>query len=1051
MIPMRWTLYCLLAATPIVRAEISFNRDIRPIMADTCFRCHGPDKNARMMGLRLDIRDEALKTTKSGVTPIVPGDPDHSAIVQRVFSTDKKIMPPASAHKELTAAQKATIRQWVAEGAKYEGHWAYQPVQRYPVPAGQSPIDYFIQARLAQEGFKPSPEADRRTLIRRVTLDLTGLPPTLEEVDAFVKDGDYAKVVDRLMASPRYAEMQALHWLDAVRYADTCGFHGDNIFPAWPYRDYVLRAFRDNMPFDRFTREQIAGDLMPNATVDQKTASAYNRMNRTSAEGGLQPKEYLAKYAADRARTTSVVWLGSTLGCAECHDHKFDPFTSRDFYSMEAFFADIKENGLVSDRGSKAWGSLLALPSDGQRAKQADLKNRLEAAKKALESKAATLSARQPQWEKDVLTAYKAGKLNWKDQRPISAKSENGAKLTIYNDEPVDFTYYDGGTQLGERKPGGGVVIASGPNPDNETYTVSFKPGEGTWTELGVHIVQEDSLPGERLARGADRVIVTEVDAEMAGRKLKFSLANASNNADLSLDVPAMAAIDGDPKTGWGISGPGDNNDIMLALRFAEKLKTQKDSVITVRLHQDSEVRRATIGRFRLALSDAEYSWPSFEKRPKKGGDSSNTGLPDSIVRALEPKKDEPEPKDEKAIKEAEQRAEQRKKALKKHFEWMTPELEPQLVEVAKLEAELAILEASIPKVVVTEATEPREIRILARGNFLDESGPVVDPAVPGFLGKLNKNSRATRLDLANWLVSDQNPLTARVYVNRIWRQFFGMGIVKTLDDVGSQGEWPKHPELLDSLAADFMDHGWDMKRVVKTIVMSATYRQSSAARPEIEERDPDNRLLARQNRYRVDAEEVRDIELEVSGLLVERFGGPSVKPYQPDGYLATLNFPKREYAASHGDDLYRRGIYTLWQRSFLQPSLLNFDAPTREECTVNRVNSNTPAQALDLLNDVIYVEAARYFAVNALKKSDPIDWAFKKALGRAPQDAERTVLVNLHNEALAEFRANPKAASDFIHTGDKLVDPSVKAPDVAAMTTVMRAILNLHETITRN
>jgi len=462
--------------------------------------------------------------------------------------------------------------------------------------------------KLAQNGLRPSPEADRRTLIRRVTLDLTGLPPTPEEVAAFVKDGDYERVVDRLMRSPRYAEMQALHWLDAVRYADTCGFHGDNVFPAWPYRDYVLRAFRDNMPFDRFTREQIAGDLMPNSTVDQKVASAYNRMNRTSAEGGLQPKEYLAKYAADRARTTSVVWLGSTMGCAECHDHKFDPILSRDFYSMEAFFADIKETGLVADRGSKAWGSLLQLPSDAQRKKQDELKSRVDAAKKG------------------VLTAYKAGELNWKDQRPISAHSENGAKLTIYNEELVDSNYYDGSTELSERKPGGGLVVASGPNPDNETYTVSFKPGEGAWTALGVHIVQEDSLPGERLARGADRVIVTEVDAEMSGRKLKFVLATGSNNPDLSADVPAMAAIDGDPKTGWGISGPGDNNDIMLALRFAEKLKTQKDSVITVRLHQDSEVRRATIGRFRIALSDAEYSWPSFEKRPRKEGASTNTG-----------------------------------------------------------------------------------------------------------------------------------------------------------------------------------------------------------------------------------------------------------------------------------------------------------------------------------------------------------------------------------------------------------------------------------------
>jgi hypothetical protein len=1059
---MRWTLYCLLAAAPLLRAEISFNRDIRPIMADTCFRCHGPDKNARMMGLRLDIRDEALKTTKSGVTPIVPGDPDHSAIIQRVFSTDKKIMPPASVHKELTEAQKATIRQWVQEGAKYEGHWAYQPVQHYQVPAGQNPIDYFIRARLDKEGLKPSPEADPRTLIRRLTLDLTGLPPTPEEVAAFLKDGNYERVVDRLMSSPRYAEMQALHWLDAVRYADTCGFHGDNVFPAWPYRDYVLRAFRDNMPFDRFTREQIAGDLMPNATVDQKIASAYNRMNRTSAEGGLQPKEYLAKYAADRARTASVVWLGSTLGCAECHDHKFDPFTSRDFYSMEAFFADIKETGLVPDRGPKAWGSLLAMPSNTQRVKQEDLQRRLEIAKKALENQAAMMTPREQQWEKDVLATYKAGKLDWKDQRPISAKSQNGAKLTIYNDEPVDFTYYDGGTQLGERKAGGGVVIASGPNPDNETYTVSFKPGEGNWTALGVHVVQEDSLPGERLARGADRVVVTEVDAEMSGRKLNFVLATQSNHSDISPDVPAMAAIDGDPKTGWGISGPGDNNDIMLALRFAEKLHTQKNSVITVRLHQDSEVRRATIGRFRIALSDAEYSWPSFEKRPKS--DSSNTGLPESIVKALEPTDKKEEPKDEKAIKEAQARAEQRKKALWKQFEFMTPELQPLVIEVAKLEAELALIDARIPKVVVTEATEPREIRVLARGNFLDESGPVVEPAVPAFLGKVDTGGRkATRLDLAAWLAWDKNPLTARVYVNRAWRQFFGTGIVKTLDDVGSQGEWPKHPELLDWLATEFMHpryqaentHDWDMKHLVKTIVMSAAYRQSSSARPELDEKDPDNRLIARQSRYRVDAEEVRDIELSVSGLLVEKFGGPSVKPYQPDGYLATLNFPKREYAASHGDDLYRRGIYTLWQRSFLQPSLLNFDAPSREECTVNRVNSDTPQQALDLLNDDIYVESARFFAQNVLKSglngASAIDFAFEKALSRKPLGKERQVLLKLYQESVADFRADPKAASEFIHTGEKPVDPALKPADLAAMTTVTRAILNLHETITRN
>src|SRR6266851_2978450 len=375
-----------LATAGGAQGAVSFNRDIRPIMSDTCFRCHGPDKNARMAGLRLDIRDEALKPRRPDVVPIVPGDPDHSEIIQRIFAKDARIMPPQFAHKELNPAQKDTIRRWVAEGAKYEGHWAYEAVKRPSVPelGAANPIDSLLRSRLSREGLEPSPEADRRTLIRRVTLDVTGLPPTPQEVDAFVKDTSanaYEKVVDRLLASPRYAEKQAMHWLDAVRYADTCGFHGDNPFPAWPYRDYVLRAFRDNKPFDAFTREQLAGDLIPGASVEQRVASAYNRLTRTSAEGGLQPKEYLAKYGADRVRTLSAVWLGSTMGCAECHDHKFDPFLIKDFYAMKAFFADIQETGLVPDRGLRAWGAQLALPNDQQQAELAALDRTLAAAR----------------------------------------------------------------------------------------------------------------------------------------------------------------------------------------------------------------------------------------------------------------------------------------------------------------------------------------------------------------------------------------------------------------------------------------------------------------------------------------------------------------------------------------------------------------------------------------------------------------------------------------------------------------------------------------------
>ena len=978
--------------------------------------------------MRLDIRGEALKPTASGATPIVPGDPDRSAIVQRVFAAAPRTMPPPYIHKELTDKQKQTIRQWVSEGAKYEGHWAYQPVQRPALPGNATnPIDAFIQERLAREGLHPSPAAGRRTLIRRVTLDLTGLPPTPEEIAAFLNDQSpdaYEKLVDRLMASPRYAEQQTMHWLDVVRYADTCGFHGDNGFPAWPYRDYVLHAFRDNKPFDQFTREQLAGDLIPNATIEQRVASAYNRLNRTSAEGGLQPKEYLAKYAADRVRTTVAVWMGSTLGCAECHDHKFDPFTARDFYSMKAFFADIKETGLVPDKGKNAWGSQLALPAPEQQQKREELARKIAGAKQRLAAQMESLAPKRAGWEKQLLALYDAGALAWRVQRPVEAKSANGAVLKIYNDEPVDSTTYEGGALSGNKSPGNGLIVARGPNPDNETYTVTFKPGAGIWKQLAVEFVQDEELPGIRLARGADRLVITEIEAETGGRKIPFASGVSNLNSPLA-EHPPHAVFDGDPNTAWAVTAYGEVSKAVLALRFAQPVEADADTVMTVMLHQDSEFRRATTGRFRLMLSPNEFSWPTADKGKE---------IPDPVLRALR--------------LEEEKRNSAQKAAIAGHFQWAFADAS----ELAHLEQEAAVLEQSIPRVVVTEATTPSETRILARGNFMDDSGEIVQPAIPAFLGKLDTNGqRATRLDLANWLVSPQNPLTARVFVNRLWRQFFGTGLSKTLDDLGSQGEWPTHPELLDWLASEFVGSGWDVKHMIRTIVTSATYRQSSMSTPQLEERDPDNRLLARQSRFRVDAEMVRDAALEISGLLVEQFGGPSAKPYQPDGYLAALNFPKREYSASHGGDLYRRGLYTFWQRSFLHPSLLTFDAPTREECTINRVNSNTPLQALVLLNDPIYVEAARVFAANILNQGANVEWAFLRATGRDASSEEQRILTDLYRKSLDDFRKSPADAEALIHTGESPVPAGLKPAELAAMTTVARAILNLHETITRN
>ncbi|MBM3728073.1 MAG: DUF1553 domain-containing protein [Acidobacteria bacterium] len=1027
-------------------AEVSFNRDIRPIMSDTCFRCHGPDRNTRMAGLRLDLREEALKKTSTGVVPIVPGRPDDSAIVARVFATGAKVMPPAFAHKELTRAQKDTIRQWVAEGARYEGHWAYQPVRRPAVSGNENPIDQLIEARLTREGVKASPEAGARTLVRRVTLDLTGLPPTPAEMAAYLSDkrpGAYERLVDRLLASPRYAERQTQHWLDAVRYADTCGFHGDNPFPAWPYRDYVLRAFRDNKPFDLFTREQLAGDLLPGSTNEQKVASAFNRLNRTSAEGGLQPKEYLAKYAADRVRTVSTVWMGSTMGCAECHDHKFDPFQARDFYSMKAFFADIRETGLVPDRGPKAWGSQLLLPDDSQREKLRKIDEQTAAVKNRVEQKLAALGVFRDRWEAALADDTGRKELDWRFQRPVRAAAERGTKLAVFNDELVDRYTSVGASLVPEKKPGAGLIVASGPNPDNETFEIEIQPGAGRWTAAGIEIHADESLPGSRVARGADRFVITEVEIERKPRGERLPMILAASSVTFNAPgLAEMSVLDGNPATGWGVATYGER-DPMLALRFAQPVETTAGEALVVRIRHDSAVRRAVIGRFRIALTSGRHSAP-WSGRP---GEWTAAGLSAPAAQAL--------------AKKPAERTEEQRKVVDEYLAYSHPDFEALTVELAQLDASRSLLEAGIARVVVTEPVEPEPTRLLPRGNFLDESGEVVQPAIPAVFGKLTTAGRATRLDLANWLTAPDNPLTPRVTVNRLWRQFFGTGLTRVLDDFGSQGELPTHAELLDWLAAEFVQpswnaqaaHGWDVRHIVRTIVLSRAYRRASLPRADLDPRDADNRLYARQNRYRVEAEAVRDIALAVSGVLTEKFGGPSVRPYQPEGYLATLNFPKRDYSASRGEDQYRRGLYTHWQRSFLHPSMAAFDAPTREECVINRSVSNTPLQALVLLNDPTYVEAARVFAQKALQdgKADPIGWAFERATGRAPAAGERTVLTNLRARSLARYRQQPAAAQALANAGEYERPRGLPAAELAAMVTVTRAILNIHETISRD
>jgi hypothetical protein len=1066
--------------------RVSFNRDVRPILS-TCFRCHGPDESSRRANLRLDLRDEATKPRRTGVA-INPGKADESLIITRIFATDARlVMPPASIHKELTEAQKETIRRWVDQGAEYEGHWAYRPVQRPPAPAGiatRSPIDAFVRARLALEGLTASPEADKRTLIRRVTLDLTGLAPTPADVEAFVQDrlpNAYETVVDRLIASPRYAEKQAIYWLDAVRYADTAGFHGDNPYPVWPYRDYVLRAFRDNKPFDVFTREQLAGDLLPGATNEQKIASAYNRLNRVSGEGGLQEKEYLAKYGADRVRTVSAVWMGSTLGCAECHNHKFDPFLAKDFYAMKAFFADLTETGLARDgngrNGPEAWGVKLTMPMPDETRRIEDLDRRIAEARAALLAKTATLGEQRAQWERATLERFNRGELKWQFQRPVSM-SAKAATLTLHDDLGVRI----GSLLRFKEKPVRNLIVASGENPDNETYTIALRPGAGTWRSLGLEVARDDTLPGGYVARGGIGAEVSEVEASVvsggsrAERRVPFAVAAAAG-AFGALDLTPSSAIDGDLKTAWSFGDFGvSSSNPFAAFQFAEPITTAPGSTIVIRIHQASPVRRATLGRFRLALS-AGPAWPDDAIAGGTVEDvaidpsTEYLGLPARLTQALL----NPDAGGGQPAAAPPGRGPGRGRGgetpgpqavIQSYFQLSSPDLMPLVSARTRLEAAKSAVEMGVTRVMVSEAMpSPRETRILPRGNWMDDSGAVVRPAIPEFLGSLETGSRAaSRLDLANWLVSPGNPLTARAYVNRVWRQFFGTGLTSTLGDLGSQGEWPSHPDLLDWLASEFMapqfdaagTHAWDMKHLIRTIVTSDTYKQSSLPTPQLEERDPNNRLLARQSRFRLDAEVVHDVALQASGMLVEKFGGPSVRPYQPEGYLAALNYPRRSYSADRGDDLARRGLYTFWQRTFLHPDLLAFDAPTREECVLERTSSDTPLQSLDLLNDPIYVEAARVFAEHALKDGGPtvatqISWAFARVTGRKPDAFELRTLTTLHEKSRTRFRANPKGASAFVRIGERPVTSTASPVTLAAMTTVTRAMLNLHEMITRD
>jgi mono/diheme cytochrome c family protein len=1000
-------------------SRLAFNRDVRPILADNCYACHGPDRNRRQMGLRLDREEVAKAPLPSGRVAIVPGSPETSALVQRITDPDEqKRMPHVSSGKDrLSPAQIETLRRWIAEGAEWQPHWSYIPPGRPSPPPvkradwPKSAVDAFVLAEIEKQGLRPSPEAEPSVLLRRLSFDLVGLPPSPEEVRAFLADtapGAYERQVDRLLASPRFGERLAVYWLDLVRYADSVGYHSDNARTVWRYRDYVIDAFNRNLAFDRFTAEQLAGDLLPGATFEQKIASGYNRLLQTTEEGGAQPKEYRAIYLADRVRSASTVWLAATVGCAQCHDHKFDPYLAKDFYSFQAFFADVKEKPV----GRRAPDYL---PDEGQRRRLDALDAEIARLKTQVEASSPAFQAALARWEKSLVGRHG---YSWTVLEPVEASSANGTRVLIQGN---DFSII--------------ATTSAGPKPGGDTYTVSFKTVLKGMTAFRLEARTFEELPKGGPGRDPEGgfVVSEMVVKDAAGREIPLRNATAST----PLPGPAApwspaAAIDGrTTEGGWALTA-ADGRDHRLVVETTEPVGTGDETTLTLVLHQNAGGGR-TLGRFRLdATTDP---WPV----------RTDPGV--AITKDIY----------EIAAVERAKRTKEQQESLTGLYLQIAPDRA--LLRAKRRAAELRKEEllAEVPQSLITTTEKPEPVRILPRGNWLDESGEVVAPAVPHFLPPLATGGRrATRLDLARWLTSKDNPLTARVFVNRLWKLFFGQGLSRTQEDLGSQGEWPTHPELLDWLAVEFMESGWDVKHAVRTLVTSATYRQSSGSVRELLERDPYNRLYARQSRFRLDAETVRDNALAVSGLLSTHMGGPSVHPYQPRGYWAFLNFPPREWDDAAGEDQYRRGIYTWWQRTFPQPSLLAFDAPSREECVGERTRSNVPQQALVLMNDPTYVEAARVFAARILREGgasfeDRLRWAYARALARAPREEEVRVLAALLQKHQAEYGANREAADRLAAVGLAPAPKDVNVVELAGWTSVARAILNLPEVITRS
>jgi len=1039
------TVLPFLVVLPVLRAApVDFAREVRPVLSENCFACHGPDASKRKSGLRLDTKEGAFGKGESGEHAFVVGKPDESEALKRILSTDAdEMMPPPKEHKKLKPEQVALLRRWLTEGANYTGHWAFQKIEQPPVPANQeaNPIDAFIRARLDREGLKPAPEEEKVRLLRRVTLDLTGLPPTPAEVDAFLADASpnaYEKVVDRLLASPAYGERMAVPWLDLARFADTGGYHNDSLRQMWMWRDWVVKAFNDNKPFSDFTVEQLAGDLLPGATNEQKVASGFHRNVMTSDEGGIIDAEYLNLYIVDRVNTTGITWLGLTVGCAQCHDHKYDPVTQRDYYSLYSFFHNVPEKGKdgVRERNPDPY---LSLPTADQQKELARLTVETGKAGDFVNALEKTLDAAQAAWEKQVLASGQgkepAGP--WA-HIPLDANgdgvSDAGQKFSAV--PKGEYTFVDGTVEKSLRVEGKGWLEYADKFgfERNQPFTVA------AWLRLK----PQGGSPFGRMEAGGP---VRGWDVEFHGTKPSFHLINTwpensiyvEGLRDLPVDtwLHLVVTYDGSSKAAgvkMYVNGQPEPTGVNID-QLSGTIQTKAPFSIGRRGNAGPPFT-GRVDDFRLygrALTAPEIS-------PLGAGSTL-------ALVAIEPAKRTP------------QQAEQ----IKKYYR--EAQATDYLAAKAKRDAlvkQKAEIEKTMPNtMVMVEMEKPRDTFIKVRGAY-DKDGEKVTAAVPAFLPAIagkpaptalgDKIHRLTRLDLANWLLSPEQPLTARVTVNRWWAMLFGTGIVKTVNDFGNQSEWPSHPELLDWLAADFM-RDWNVKRVIKQMVMSATYRQAAKVTPELLARDSENRLLARGPRHRLEAEFVRDNALAIGGLLNREMGGRGVFPAQPPGIWEVNEMGGQGWKQEHNAEQYRRGLYVYWRRSTPYPSFLTFDAPNREFCAAARARTSTPLQSLVLMNDPVYVESARGLAQRVLKES-PTDTSarltamWRLAVARPPSDAELKLLQTTLERLKLRYQQDPKAADVFTKIGDLPRATDVKPEELAAWTGVANVVLNLNETI---